>query len=130
MYERLPKKLVFVSLVGALCLHAGALPDNTCRRPPAGSAVPEPEDLRSRNGVLKVDLTIHNSTEGGSTRYCYIDGNGNQSPNLRLKPGDLLILHLKNDLTDPDPAAAKRAFNAMMQMRNINIAAIEAALRG
>jgi FtsP/CotA-like multicopper oxidase with cupredoxin domain len=56
--------------------------------------------------VLKVDLTIHNSTEGGSTRYCYIDGNGNQSPNLRLKPGDLLILHLKNDLTDPDPAAA------------------------
>jgi FtsP/CotA-like multicopper oxidase with cupredoxin domain len=62
--------------------------------------------LRSRNGVLNVDLTIHNSTEAdGSTRYCYIDGNGNQSPNLRLKPGDLLILHLKNDLKVSDPAA-------------------------
>ncbi len=32
--------------------------------------------------------------------------------------------------TDPDRAAAKRAFEAMMQMRKIDIAAIEAALRG
>jgi 2-polyprenyl-6-hydroxyphenyl methylase/3-demethylubiquinone-9 3-methyltransferase len=33
-------------------------------------------------------------------------------------------------ITDPDPAAAKRAFEAMMQMRKIDIAAIEAARRG
>ena len=33
-------------------------------------------------------------------------------------------------ITDPDPAAAKRAFDAMMQMRKIDIAAIEAARRG
>jgi len=33
-------------------------------------------------------------------------------------------------ITHPDPAAAKRAFDAMMEMRNIDIAAIEAALRG
>jgi 2-polyprenyl-6-hydroxyphenyl methylase/3-demethylubiquinone-9 3-methyltransferase len=32
--------------------------------------------------------------------------------------------------TDPDPAAAKRAFDAMMQMQKIDIAAIEAARRG
>ena len=82
-------------------------PANTCPRPSPGSAVTEPEDLRSRNGELKVDLTIHNYADAdGSTRYCYIDGNGNQSPNLRLKPGDLLILHLKNDLKDSDPAPA------------------------
>jgi predicted 3-demethylubiquinone-9 3-methyltransferase (glyoxalase superfamily) len=37
---------------------------------------------------------------------------------------------LSKAITNPDPAAAKRAFNAMMQMKNINIAAIEAALRG
>ncbi|HMS82796.1 MAG TPA: hypothetical protein PKD12_04020 [Nitrospira sp.] len=30
-------------------------------------------------------------------------------------------------ITDPDPAAAKRAFEAMMTMRKINIATIEAA---
>ena len=33
-------------------------------------------------------------------------------------------------ITDPDPAAARRAFNAMMTMRKIDIAAIEAARRG
>ena len=33
-------------------------------------------------------------------------------------------------ITDPDPAVAKRAFDAMMQMTKIDIAAIEAARRG
>jgi predicted 3-demethylubiquinone-9 3-methyltransferase (glyoxalase superfamily) len=33
-------------------------------------------------------------------------------------------------ITDPDPAAAKRAFDAMMQMKKIDIATIEAARRG
>ncbi len=33
-------------------------------------------------------------------------------------------------ITDPDPAAARRAFEAMMQMQKIDIAAIEAARRG
>jgi 2-polyprenyl-6-hydroxyphenyl methylase/3-demethylubiquinone-9 3-methyltransferase len=33
-------------------------------------------------------------------------------------------------ITDPDPVAAKRAFEAMMGMRKIDIAAIEAARRG
>lgn len=33
-------------------------------------------------------------------------------------------------IADPDPAAAKRAFEAMMTMVKIDIAAIEAALRG
>ncbi len=33
-------------------------------------------------------------------------------------------------ISDPDPAAAKRAFNAMMDMTKIDIAMIEAARRG
>ena len=33
-------------------------------------------------------------------------------------------------ITDPDPAVAKRAFDAMMGMSKIDIAAIEAARRG
>jgi predicted 3-demethylubiquinone-9 3-methyltransferase (glyoxalase superfamily) len=33
-------------------------------------------------------------------------------------------------ITDPDPAAAKRAFEAMMQMQKIDIDTIEAARRG
>ena len=37
---------------------------------------------------------------------------------------------LTEAIADPDPAAAKRAFDAMMTMRKIDIAAIEAARRG
>jgi len=37
---------------------------------------------------------------------------------------------LTNAFTSPDRAAAKRAFDAMMTMRKIDIAAIEAAFRG
>jgi predicted 3-demethylubiquinone-9 3-methyltransferase (glyoxalase superfamily) len=37
---------------------------------------------------------------------------------------------LTRAITDPDPAAARRAFDAMMTMGKINIAAIEAARRG
>jgi 2-polyprenyl-6-hydroxyphenyl methylase/3-demethylubiquinone-9 3-methyltransferase len=37
---------------------------------------------------------------------------------------------LMDAITDADPAAAKRAFDAMMDMRKIDIAAIEAARRG
>jgi FtsP/CotA-like multicopper oxidase with cupredoxin domain len=66
-----------------------------------GSTVPEPEDIRSRNGDLTVDLTIHNSIDAnGSARYCYTTADGREAPTLRLNPGDLLILNLKNDLTD------------------------------
>lgn len=37
---------------------------------------------------------------------------------------------LMEAIADPDPAVAKRAFEAMMQMQKIDIAAIEAACRG
>jgi predicted 3-demethylubiquinone-9 3-methyltransferase (glyoxalase superfamily) len=37
---------------------------------------------------------------------------------------------LTKAISNPDPAAAKRAFDAMMQMRKIDVAVIEAALRG
>jgi FtsP/CotA-like multicopper oxidase with cupredoxin domain len=72
-----------------------------CPRPAPGSAVPEPRDLRSQGGVLQVDLAVHNYREkDGSTRYCYLLADGAQSPTLRLNPGDLLILNLKNELLE------------------------------
>ncbi len=79
-----------------------------CPRPTEGSLVTEPEDLRSHNGELKVELTARNSRQSdGSTRYCFIDEKGRESPTLRVNPGDLVILTLKNDLTDFHATAAE-----------------------
>jgi FtsP/CotA-like multicopper oxidase with cupredoxin domain len=81
-----------------------------CQRPEPGSMVPEPQELRSHDGVLQVDLTIRNQRQpDGSTRYCYLTPDGKLSPTLRLKPGELLILHFKNKLTDIASAASAAA---------------------
>jgi FtsP/CotA-like multicopper oxidase with cupredoxin domain len=37
----------------------------------------------------------------GEVRYCYVNADGNQAPTLRLQPGDLLVLSLKNELPLP-----------------------------
>ena len=74
-----------------------------CPRPAPGMEVPEPKDLRSQDGVLTLALTIHNYKEkDGSTRYCYLLADGTQSPTLRVSPGDLLVLRLKNDLIESE----------------------------
>ena len=77
-----------------------------CARPPPGSIVSQPPELHSRNGLLKLDLQVRSYRDpGGSVRYCYRSGDA-QSPTLRLHPGDLLELQLKNELTDLDPTPA------------------------
>jgi FtsP/CotA-like multicopper oxidase with cupredoxin domain len=77
---------------------------NACQRPDPGSAVSEPQDLRSRDGILQVDLSIYNEQEpDGLVRYCYLTDDGTPSPTLRVKPGDLLILRFKNNLIDFAP---------------------------
>lgn len=102
----------------------------SCPREPAGSTVEEPRDRRSENGLLKLTLTIHSSTDAnwrwsdssrpasnwsgsnwpgaasydsilGHVRFCYIDEQGNQAPTLRLQPGDTLVLNLKNEISLP-----------------------------
>ncbi|MGB2668835.1 MAG: multicopper oxidase domain-containing protein [Candidatus Acidiferrum sp.] len=70
-----------------------------CPRPLASTTIPEPEDLRSENGVLRLELSFRSEVDAhGRKRYCYIYRDGIESPNLRLHPGDLLILILKNEL--------------------------------
>jgi FtsP/CotA-like multicopper oxidase with cupredoxin domain len=92
-------------------LRAQEIPD-PCPRPAQRSEIQEPVDLRSQDGVLQVDLAVHNYKEkDGSTRYCYLLSDGSQSPTLRLKPGDLLILRLKNDMTGSEAATGNHAHN-------------------
>ncbi len=79
----------------------------TCPRPQAGSLVSEPVDLRSKNGVLELTLIARNVRESdGRTRYCFTDGEGHESPTLRVSRGDLVVIHLKNEMTDLDLASA------------------------
>src|SRR5581483_4310214 len=70
-----------------------------CARPQPGSWVLQPKDLHSVRGVLQVDLRIRGLVDAtGAGRYCYEMPDGTQSPTLRLHSGDLLILHLRNEL--------------------------------
>jgi FtsP/CotA-like multicopper oxidase with cupredoxin domain len=80
----------------------------SCPRPSASSTIPEPTDLRSENGVLTVNFAFRSDVDAhGRVRYCYIDKDGVESPTLRLNPGDLLILRLKNELRPAtSPASA------------------------
>jgi FtsP/CotA-like multicopper oxidase with cupredoxin domain len=108
-------------LVGLILIFAGhslwATPPKTpCPRPAVGSVVEEPTDLRSQNGILAVDLTEFDTTaENGATLYCFQDAAGHESPTLRVHPGDLVVIHLKNDLADlsqpgaPPPHAHQHA---------------------
>jgi len=69
--------------------------------------IAEPVELRSRDGVLETDLTIHDERRpDGTARYCYLTTDGKPSPTLRLKPGDQLVIHFKNDLVDLDTTPA------------------------
>jgi FtsP/CotA-like multicopper oxidase with cupredoxin domain len=88
--------------VALLCLAPwSARAESVCPRPEPGSIVEEPEDLRSQNGVLEAQLTVSNAAQAdGSVRYCYTDPAGHESPNLRVHPRDLVVLHLINALTD------------------------------
>ncbi len=112
------KKSVWTALavvcVGPWCQLLSAQPPakSVCPRPQAGSTVEEPEDLHSQNGVLEAQLTANDAADAsGAIRYCYTDAAGRESPNLRVNPGDLVVLHLKNALTDlsPDRTGAAHA---------------------
>ena len=75
-------------------------PGAACGRPDIGGFVPEPPDLESHEGVLKVQLAYRNDVDAhGHVRYCYVDEQGREAPVLRVKPGDWAVLELQNALT-------------------------------
>ena len=75
--------------------------NQACPRPPSGATAVNPPELRSRNGVLEVTLHFRYErtvTGQGPQRYCYVTDRGEESPTLRVRPGDQLIIHFHNDL--------------------------------
>jgi FtsP/CotA-like multicopper oxidase with cupredoxin domain len=103
---------VFTAAASAPLSQAQTLPvkSEICPRFPAGSTISSPEDLRSRNGKLKVHLRMRNFLSAdGEMRYCYVNADGSQAPTLRLHPGDLLVLDLKNELSLPSSSMPSHA---------------------
>ena len=88
----------------------------TCARGAEGGTVPEPADLRSQNGELRVEFTFHSGVDAaGRTTYCYVDASGNQEPNLRVHPGDTVIITLKNAAVAKAGPTTDRALTALHQ---------------
>ena len=82
-------------------------------------------------------LTVETVDQAETDRYWNaIVGNGGEESECgwcKDKWGlswQITPIALTKAVTGPDPAAAKRAFDAMMQMKKIDIAAIEEARRG
>lgn len=81
-------------------------PNAGCFRGVEGSDVPEPEDLRSVDGVLKVDLAFRHYVDAkGNARYCYVTADNGVSPTLRVRPGDMVILNLTNEAHAEEPVS-------------------------
>jgi FtsP/CotA-like multicopper oxidase with cupredoxin domain len=98
--------IIVLCLCSTLSAFAQSAKPETCSRPAIGSEAREPADLHSEGGILQVNLTLRNGPgPNGQMRYCYVAADGSLSPTLRLNPGDLLILRLKNELTMPAQAA-------------------------
>jgi len=111
---------VWAALLCCAPLRAAETTHPLCLRPAPGSPVLEPEALRSHNGILALDLAIRDERQpDGAARYCYIAADGAQAPTLRVKPGDLLILRLHNELArlEPDTAAPGRSMMSHAAMR-------------
>ncbi len=69
-----------------------------CKRNAVGSVVAGPKDLFSKRGKLELTLSYDsNVDEDGNTQYCYLTENNERSPTLHLKPGDDLILTIRNN---------------------------------
>lgn len=113
----MPSHRILLFAVAWLSLAAGARaagPSEVCPRPKAGSEISEPYDLHSQNGALKVALEFRRSGDSsGVQRFCYVDQYGHESPNLRVHPGDLLTIQLKNTLS---PVPKKPAMEKMASM--------------
>lgn len=90
-------KLALQGLSLLALLPVGALAQSPCERFPQGSVVQEPENLYSKDGVLKVDFTYQTSQDDyGKTLYCFVNSDGAQSPTLHVRPGDTLVITLTN----------------------------------
>jgi FtsP/CotA-like multicopper oxidase with cupredoxin domain len=100
----LSKWSLAIIFCGFSFLNAAA--DDCPARPANGSVVNDPYSISSQNGVLKAQFILaHSVDQAGYTHYCYkynASGQIQESPTLRLNPGDQLELDILNRIQNND----------------------------
>lgn len=103
---------------------------NPCPRFSAGSTVTNPPSLYSQEGSLTVNLSYNTVTDAnGRPLYCFTTPSGTESPTLHVRPGDTLIVNVKNNLPQATAASAMQMSTnaslvcgaAMMDGSSVNI---------
>lgn len=107
--------MVALCLATPLTAFCAGAPSNPCPRYAAGSQLVEAPDLFSSHGILRVNLTYKTRVDAdGNTLYCFTTDDGLQSPTLHVRPGDELLISLKNDLpSSVTPSFKKRSMPGM-----------------
>ena len=101
----------FIFVLAQVCAFAQA--SNPCPRFPTGSSVSQPQDLFSEHGVLRVNFSYETTVDKyGNTLFCFMTTAGSQSPTLHVRPGDRLLINLKNNV--PAPTSSLSAGMAAM----------------
>ena len=123
------KLLAAIALL-ATPISAAAQVSGPCPRFAAGSTVTNPPALFSNDGALTVDLAYNTAHDAdGRALYCFTTPSGTESPTLHVRPGDHLIVPVKNNLPTPSPAsvmqmatnAATACGSATMDASSMNI---------
>jgi FtsP/CotA-like multicopper oxidase with cupredoxin domain len=115
--------LLAIAIVGLAprSSHAQVAPKDACPRPAPGATVAEPADLRSVHSELDVHFVFRSEVDSsGLTRYCYVAQNGEESPTLRVHPGDTLVISLKNEMASEQKAPATSANGSGTTMSGMN----------
>eukprot|EP00300_Choanocystis_sp_HF-7_P004821 c13726_g1_i1.p1 GENE.c13726_g1_i1~~c13726_g1_i1.p1 ORF type:complete len:593 (-),score=122.10 c13726_g1_i1:4-1755(-) len=104
---------------------------DVCPRSPIGSELQQPASISSANGLLNVTLFFSERREdvGGNSVsfYCYTSETGFQSPTLRVRPGDAVLIRLINNLTQGDLLESQavplslQCGSASMQSTSVNL---------
>jgi FtsP/CotA-like multicopper oxidase with cupredoxin domain len=107
-FPSLVLSFTLASLFSVHCAAQAHPPSETCPRPSEGAVVVNPPELLSHDSVLELSLHLKYETTDvsqGPPRYCFVTDDGKESPTLRVRPGDRLIIHLHNDLP-PGPSVS------------------------
>jgi FtsP/CotA-like multicopper oxidase with cupredoxin domain len=100
---KFPQLLFSIAILAApTCSFASA--SDICPRFDTGSVLTQPEQLYSSHGSLSVNFTYRTRLDSsGNTLYCFVSDHNIQSPTLHVRPGDELVIHLKNELPSGSP---------------------------